>query len=76
MTTIASSKEAMVQARVRMEKAVEDFRKELAAVRTGDFIELDVAKRRIHLDISDAELAERMKSWQRPAPVTSAASSS
>ena len=35
MTTIASSKEAMVQARVRMEKAVEDFRKELAAVRTG-----------------------------------------
>jgi len=40
----------------------------LAAVRTGDFIELDVPNRRLHLDISDAELAERMKAWQRPAP--------
>ena len=35
MTTIASSKDAMAQARARMEKAVEDFRKELAGVRTG-----------------------------------------
>jgi ribosome recycling factor len=35
MTTIASSKDALVQAKVRMEKAVEDFRKELAGVRTG-----------------------------------------
>jgi ribosome recycling factor len=35
MTTIASSKDAMTQARVRMEKAVEDFRKELAGIRTG-----------------------------------------
>ncbi len=35
MTTIANTKEAMAQARARMEKAVEDFRKELAAVRTG-----------------------------------------
>jgi ribosome recycling factor len=35
MTTIASSKEAMGQARTRMEKAVEDFRKELSALRTG-----------------------------------------
>jgi len=35
MTIIASSKEAMAQARTRMEKAVEDFRKELAGVRTG-----------------------------------------
>ena len=35
MTTIASSKDAMAQARVRMEKAVEDFRKELAGLRTG-----------------------------------------
>ncbi len=40
----------------------------LAAVRTGDFIELDVPNRRIHLDISDAELAERMKHWKAPAP--------
>src|SRR6202011_5763195 len=35
MSTIASSKDAMAQARVRMEKAVEDFRKELAGMRTG-----------------------------------------
>src|ERR1700704_637005 len=35
MTTIGSSKDAMTQGRVRMEKAVEDFRKELASVRTG-----------------------------------------
>jgi ribosome recycling factor len=35
MTTISNSKEAMVQGRTRMEKAVEDFRKELAGVRTG-----------------------------------------
>ena len=35
MTTIANSKEAMAQARTRMEKAIEDFRKELAGVRTG-----------------------------------------
>ena len=35
MTTIATSKDAMAQAKVRMEKAVEDFRKELAGVRTG-----------------------------------------
>jgi len=35
MTTIATSKDAMSQAKVRMEKAVEDFRKELSGVRTG-----------------------------------------
>jgi len=35
MTTIATSKDALAQAKVRMEKAVEDFRKELAGVRTG-----------------------------------------
>src|SRR6202166_1514044 len=35
MSVISTSKEAMVQARTRMEKAVEDFRKELAGVRTG-----------------------------------------
>src|SRR5579863_9842814 len=35
MSTISNSKEATAQARVRMEKAVEDFRKELASVRTG-----------------------------------------
>jgi ribosome recycling factor len=35
MTTIATSKDAMAQAKLRMEKAVEDFRKELSGVRTG-----------------------------------------
>jgi len=35
MTTIATTKDALAQARVRMEKAVEDFRKDLASVRTG-----------------------------------------
>jgi ribosome recycling factor len=35
MTAIATSKDALAQAKIRMEKAVEDFRKELAGVRTG-----------------------------------------
>ena len=35
MTTIATTKDAMAQAKARMEKAIEDFRKELATVRTG-----------------------------------------
>jgi len=35
MTTFATTKEAMAAGRARMEKAVEDFRKELASVRTG-----------------------------------------
>jgi len=35
MTNISNNKEAMVQARTRMEKAVEDFRKELSGMRTG-----------------------------------------
>jgi ribosome recycling factor len=35
MTTIATTKDALAQAKARMEKAVEDFRKDLASVRTG-----------------------------------------
>jgi ribosome recycling factor len=35
MTAIATSKDALAQAKTRMEKAVEDFRKDLASVRTG-----------------------------------------
>ena len=35
MTTIATSKDALAQAKLRMEKAVDDFRKELAGIRTG-----------------------------------------
>ncbi len=40
----------------------------LAAVRNGDMIELDVAGRRLHLDIGDAELAARMQDWKPPEP--------
>jgi len=35
----------------------------LAVVQNGDFIELDVPNRRLHLDISDAELAKRLAAW-------------
>jgi dihydroxy-acid dehydratase len=40
----------------------------LALVENGDMIELDVGKRRIHLDVSDAELARRRAKWRPPAP--------
>jgi dihydroxy-acid dehydratase len=36
----------------------------LALVRDGDFIELDVAARRLHLDVGDAELAQRRSTWR------------
>ncbi len=36
----------------------------LAVVRDGDMIELDVPNRRLHLDISDAELAARLADWK------------
>jgi ribosome recycling factor len=35
MTTIGTTKDAMAAARTRMEKAVDDFRKEMATIRTG-----------------------------------------
>ena len=35
MTTIGNTKDAMAAARTRMEKAVDDFRKEAATIRTG-----------------------------------------
>ena len=35
MTTIGTTKDAMAAARTRMEKAVDDFRKDLATIRTG-----------------------------------------
>lgn len=35
MSTMATSKDALAQAKSRMEKAVEDFRKDLSSVRTG-----------------------------------------
>src|SRR5438105_3756832 len=42
----------------------------LALVQTGDMIELDVAARKLHLDVSDQELDERRKRWRQPAPPT------
>jgi dihydroxy-acid dehydratase len=40
----------------------------LAAVREGDVIVIDVANRRLDVEVSDAELAQRMTGWQAPAP--------
>jgi L-arabonate dehydrase len=40
----------------------------LALVRNGDVIELDVPRRRLHLQVSDEELALRRASWQPPRP--------
>jgi len=39
----------------------------LALVRNGDLIEIDVAKRKIHLHVSDADLAKRKLKW-KPLP--------
>ncbi len=39
----------------------------LALVRNGDLIEVDVAKRRVHLHVSDEELAKRKTKW-KPLP--------
>ncbi|TCU33344.1 L-arabinonate dehydratase [Rhizobium azibense] len=36
----------------------------LAVVKNGDMIEMDVPNRRLHLDISEEELARRLAEWQ------------
>ncbi len=38
----------------------------LALVKNGDIIELDVGKRRLHLQVSDEELARRRAEWKPP----------
>ncbi|MDR6583685.1 dihydroxy-acid dehydratase [Herbaspirillum sp. BH-1] len=38
----------------------------LALVQNGDFIELDVEARKLHLDVSEEELARRRAQWQKP----------
>jgi L-arabonate dehydrase len=38
----------------------------LALVKDGDMVELDVPGRRLHLDVSDEELARRKAAWQPP----------
>jgi dihydroxy-acid dehydratase len=40
----------------------------LALVQTGDEIEVDVAQRRLHLHVSDEELARRRTAWVAPPP--------
>jgi L-arabonate dehydrase len=40
----------------------------LALAQTGDMIELDVPKRRLHLEVSDEELRRRRAAWKAPEP--------
>ena len=40
----------------------------LAVVQNGDMIELNVPERKLHLHISDEELARRLSLWKQPAP--------
>ena len=40
----------------------------LAIVQTGDWIELDVEARRLHLDLSDEEIKARLANWTPPKP--------
>jgi dihydroxy-acid dehydratase len=40
----------------------------LALVREGDLIELDVAKRKLHLHVAEDELAKRRAAWKPPKP--------
>jgi L-arabonate dehydrase len=41
----------------------------LALVKNGDFIELDVANRTINVDVSEQELMKRRQAWVPPEPV-------
>ena len=41
----------------------------LALVEEGDFIELDVAERRLHLDVSEDDIHQRRSRWVPPAPI-------
>ncbi len=40
----------------------------IAALREGDTIVFDIAKRRLDVELSDAELRRRLASWRPPAP--------
>ena len=40
----------------------------LALVENGDMIELDVAKRKLNLLVSEVELQKRKKKWKEPKP--------
>lgn len=41
----------------------------LALVRNGDMIELDVENRKLHLEVNDDELNRRRSEWKAPAPM-------
>ena len=40
----------------------------LAVVQDGDGITIDIPNRRLHLDVSDEEIKERLGQWKRPEP--------
>ncbi|MGC9468035.1 MAG: dihydroxy-acid dehydratase [Anaerolineae bacterium] len=40
----------------------------IAIVEDGDTITIDIPSRQLHLHVSDAEIADRLSRWQRPAP--------
>ena len=40
----------------------------IAAVHEGDIIHFDIPNRKLSVEVSDQELAERLKSWQKPVP--------
>jgi dihydroxy-acid dehydratase len=40
----------------------------IGLIRNGDIIEIDIPGRTLNVKVSDAELAERKKSWKAPAP--------
>ena len=40
----------------------------IAAVREGDIIHFDIPNRKLSVEVSDEELAERLKTWEKPLP--------
>jgi dihydroxy-acid dehydratase len=40
----------------------------IGALRDGDIVVFDIKRRRINVELSDTEIAERMKDWKAPAP--------
>jgi dihydroxy-acid dehydratase len=40
----------------------------IAAVRDGDVVVFDVANRELNLELSDEEIAERLRDYEAPAP--------
>jgi dihydroxy-acid dehydratase len=40
----------------------------IAAVREGDMISLDIPNRRLDVEITDDEIASRLRDWKAPAP--------